>query len=486
MPIVIFYHRRDLRIEDNIALYNSMKENNIIIPVFIFDPNQITLNNNNKYYFSKKAAYFIIKSVIDLQKQYKLLGTNLLILYSNPIKGIKLIIEKILEHYNDNIIVSFNLDYSKYSIYRDSQIFEIKNITFINDNEYSDFCLYNYTKAYKQFSAFYKNIIKTKPIKPLYNNQKKYFISINIFNKIFKNIIFNDINFLLESLNVNNIWLKIGRTNCLEYLQNVLKKLNDYNDNKDKLNYETSKLSAYLNIGTISIRELYILFITSLHKNNNIIKQLYWRDFYLTALRFLNNGNEFKHMDDRYNNLIWHNRLPIDDDKYKLMKKYWKCMIDSKTGFLLIDACMLELKETGFLHGRGRILLGVFWIKYLLIDPFDNKYGLQTGFSKLLIDAIGISQNKLNVQWLTEFDYSGKRYSPQGISIAGRPIRIDNSQIKKYDKDCFYIKKWLPHLVHLTNKELYNWNNSTNNIHPKPIFDHKNKYNEWINLCKNI
>lgn len=490
MPIIIFYHRRDLRIEDNIAMYKSIQylqdnnsSRNIIIPVFIFDPKQIVLTENNKYYYSKKAAYFIIQSVIDLQNQYKELNSNLLILYSNPIDGIKTIIEKIKSNYIDEIIVSFNLDYSKYSEYRDSQILKIKNILFINDDDHSDYCLYVNSAPYKQFGAYYKQSIKNKPTLPYKISLNNLLITHIKFNKLFNDIKFTKINNLITSLNIDNLWINAGRDNCINSIINSRSRLKKYNDNKDILSYETSKLSAYLNIGTISIRELYYYFSQNLHKNNNIIKQLYWRDFYLLALRFIDGGNEYKHMDDRYNNLKWHNSLVKTSSKYKAMKLYWEHMMDAKTGFLLIDACMTELKETGFLHGRGRILLGVFWIKYLLIDPFDLEYGLQSGFSKLLIDAIGPSQNKLNVQWLTEFDYAGRRYAPKGVAIAGRPIRIDNLQIKKYDKNGIYIKKWLPHLNILSNKELYTWNGKENIIHPKPIFNHITKYNEWIELC---
>jgi deoxyribodipyrimidine photo-lyase len=64
-------------------------------------------------------------------------------------------------------------------------------------------------------------------------------------------------------------------------------------------------------------------------------------------------------------------------------------MLQSKTGFLIIDAALNELKITGFMHNRARLIVATFWTKYLLINPFHIKYGSQTGFSKLLVDAIG-------------------------------------------------------------------------------------------------
>jgi len=50
----------------------------------------------------------------------------------------------------------------------------------------------------------------------------------------------------------------------------------------------------------------------------------------------------------------------------------------------------------------------------------------------------------MNHHWITDFDYSGKKFSKKGIPLSGRPMDISNKMIKKWDKDCIYIKKWLP------------------------------------------
>ena len=153
-------------------------------------------------------------------------------------------------------------------------------------------------------------------------------------------------------------------------------------------------------------------------------------------------------------------------------------MMNSKTGFLLVDAAIQEILHTGFMHNRCRMIVGVFSVKYLLINPLCRYYGLHDWFSRHLVDC-STSQNKLNAQWVTELDFPGKKFSPSGSTIAGRPMSIDNSMIKKWDPDCVYIKKWLPHLKDVPNKELYKWHD------PKQIFEPKERYQEWILLCKN-
>jgi deoxyribodipyrimidine photo-lyase len=511
MPIVIFNHRRDLRINDNLTLFKVLSQENIVIPVFFFDPNQIVKNKLNKHYFCPKSAYFVIKSVLDLKQQYQNIGSDLLVLYNKPHECLKLIVKTLRNKYNDDIIFSYNKDFSKYSLIRDQLLIETCNnfnIKIIDDNEHSDYCLISWnvmTKndtGYKQYGAFYKNALKTKVTESInYKNKYKYFINSELFSKIFSKVDFKNIDDLMDPklkiidegnkiLKYNKSkdqWLNAGRSNCLKKLKLQINNLKKYNEMRNDLSYSTSNISAYLNIGTISIREVYDFFKLNIGKNTELIKQLYWRDFYLSAIKYLPDGNEYHHMDDRYNNIKWHSSLPDSSNKYKKMEEYWNKMMNSKTGFLLVDAGIQELKNSGFLHGRNRMIVGMFWTKYLLIDPFDDKYGSQTGFSRLLVDAIGPSQNKMNHQWITEFDFPGKKFAPSNAPIAGRPMRIDNEQIKKFDPTCKYIKKWLPHLQVVENKDLYNWSHKMvdkYNLHVAPIFDSREKYKEWIELCR--
>jgi deoxyribodipyrimidine photo-lyase len=247
---------------------------------------------------------------------------------------------------------------------------------------------------------------------------------------------------------------------------------------RDILSYSTTNISAGLNMGCISIRETYWSVKNKLGLNNGIIKQLYWRDFYLVALAFLPNAKSYSTvMDERYEQIKWPANSKI--------KHWWKQMINAKTGFLLIDAGIEEMKTTGFLHNRNRMILGIFWTKYLHIHILNPKYGSQSGFSRYLVDAIGPSQNKMNHHWLLDFDYPGKKFSAPGAPLSGRPMKIDNSMIKKWDPECIYIKKWLPHLADIPCKELYKWGSkSDSSIHPAPMFDPKTQYNEWIKICK--
>lgn len=475
----IFIFRRDMRLDDNLGLLELEKYVDYIFPIFILDENQILLNNKNKNYFSNNAVQFICESLIDLNHQLNNYNSRLRLFFGNPID----IIEELIKYFNNKyqIIIGFNKDFSSYAELRDNNInnicktYDVHIIIYENDYILTPYILNKNNTAYKHYSAYYKNALKHKINEPIKNNFKKYIksnLKIKTKNNFSEFNIKNLYKFYKENINLAQHG---GRKIAINKLKHI-DTFKDYNILRDRLDYDTTNLSAYLNLGCISIREAYYHIKNNLGINNILLKQLYWRDFFLTAYIFLENAKKYNYMDERYIDIKWKN--DIND---------WKLLFKG-TGFLLIDAAIQELLISGFIHNRARLLLGTFWTKYLLIDTFHKKYGSQVGFSKYLVDAIGPSQNKMNHHWITEFDYAGKRYAPKNIPIAGRYMDISNKMIKKYDPECIYIKKWLPHLLNIPNKELINWNEDIakkyNYIHPSPLFDHKLKYNEWINACK--
>jgi len=463
----IFIFRRDLRLDDNYGLLKLQKLCDVIIPIFCLDKNQIVKTKKNQYYFSNNAVQFICESLIDLNNQLLKYGSKLRLFFGNPPEIIEKLIKKL-----DIKYVAFNTDFSIYSNKRDQEIKEIcelYDITLITAND--DYTLYpleiilrdsEKNLPFKQFGAFYKHVKDKKPNKPLHNKYHNYLGKrVKITGEYKKGLD----KFYKEN---KEIAQNGGRTIALKKLNNI-SQYKEYDNMHDRLDYNTTNISAALNIGCISIREAFYA-IKDKTKSELLLRQLYWRDFYLCVLIYADKGNHYDYMDDRFNKIKWKNSL-------KDFNKLW----NSQTGFLLIDACMKEMQVTGFCHNRGRLLLGIFWTKYLLINSFHPKFGSQVGYSRLLVDAIGPSQNKMNHQWLTELDYPGRQF---GKGISGRPMKVSNEQIKKFDPYCIYIKKWLPHLKDIPNEDLFDWDGIKHTIHPKPMFDPIKKYNEWFNLTK--
>ena len=494
--IGIYIFRKDLRIKDNRGLIKFSKLVSSIIPVFIFDPHQAIRNNKNKDYFSYPALRFLCESIIELEGDIKSAGGKMYIYMGSPWKVVESIIEELKKKGKD-FCFGMNEDYTEYSLYRDNLIIDECNKNdidiYTNDDDYtllsSQYLLRDADNKipYKQYGAFRKNMMKYKSKFNKVDNSKITFctnVSITKINKIDK---IKDINDLWKALKAPKVPIEGGNTEPVEIggrKEGLIKlsKINnfkEYNTKRDSLDYETTRLSAYLNFGCISEREFYEKVVNKLGSSSLLINQIIWRDYYHIMLRFLPNASSYiNHIDDRYNKLKWLSNESTLTKRHKQSQEEWKIMMNSKTGFLLVDAAIQEIIHTGYMHNRCRLLVGAFSVKYLLINPLCRYYGLHDWFSRHLVDC-STSQNKLNAQWITELDFPGKKFSPSGSTIAGRPMTIDNSMIKKWDPDCVYIKKWLPHLTDVPNKELYKWNDA------KQIFDPKERYKEWILLCKN-
>ena len=249
-----------------------------------------------------------------------------------------------------------------------------------------------------------------------------------------------------------------GRAKALSILAN-LKKWSRYNTNRDLLTYRTTEISAFLNFGCVSVREFYHAIRNKLGKSNQLTKQLYWRDFFLSAVALLPGGNKFKHMDQRFERIKW-----------RKSRRYWNLLMESKTGFLLIDAAMEQIRQTGYMHNRVRMIVASFLVKNLLIDWRDG----ERWFWDCLIDA-DLANNSASWQWVAG---SGADAAPY--------FRIFNPilQGQKFDPEGNYTKKFVPELKQLPVKYLFSpWltpepiltalNIRIGIDYPEPIVDHE-------------
>ena len=192
----------------------------------------------------------------------------------------------------------------------------------------------------------------------------------------------------------------------------------------------TSRLGIHLRFGTIGVRQL----VKKAKKlNETFLSELIWRDFFMMILdhhpRVVNSPYK-----EKYANIQWIN----DQDQFDR----W---CQGQTGYPMIDAGMRELNESGYMHNRVRMITASFLTKHLLIDW----RGGERYFAEKLLD-FELSSNNGNWQWAAGCGCDAAPY-----------FRIFNptTQIKKFDPDFKYIKKWVP--------EFQGKN------YPDPIVDHK-------------
>lgn len=232
-------------------------------------------------------------------------------------------------------------------------------------------------------------------------------------------------------------------------------------DNRDDMSSESLMLSPYMTFGCYSIREIY--WATT---NQDFRKQMMWREFYQCILLADPLSREYTFLEPRFKKFQW-----------TFDKQEWSDFMRCKTGILIVDAAMRQLLQTGFMNNRARMIWATYLIKYLQINPYDQRYGAVHIFSKYLIDC-STSQNKLNIEWiLGSLDLAGRRYSPAGVPLAGRKIDISNSKAIRKHNAYGYIRKWLPEFKEYSDKQLLSYS---------PAVDLDSRYRLWISKCRKI
>jgi deoxyribodipyrimidine photo-lyase len=203
----------------------------------------------------------------------------------------------------------------------------------------------------------------------------------------------------------------------------LARRIDGYADAHDMVAVDgTSELSPYLHFGCISARELE----SSLGEDEGAValrRQLCWRDFYAQVL-LANPGNARVEHQSRYRRKIrWENsRSQLD------------AWCQGRTGYPLVDAAMRQLKQTGWMHNRARMVVGSFLVKDLGIDW---RWG-ERWFMRMLIDGDEANNNG-NWQWIASV---GVDTQP-----ASRRIYNPTLQQRRFDPDGHYVRRYVPELM---------------------------------------
>ncbi len=451
----LFIFRRDLRIHDNHGLMEALKQSEQVIPCFIFDPVQISAKNP---YRSMNAIQFMVQSLRELNEQLKEKNSRLYFFYGNAIEIVSNLIssQKI-----DAVFV--NRDYTPFSLKRDQALEKICIQRGCAFSSYNDLLLHEPDQVltangtpYSIFTAFYKKaslLPVQKPQKKVVGTFFHQRIAGSYGTEIFKKIL---------SKSNKNIWVKGGRSEALKILTSIAK-LNDYAKTRDYPDLPTSYLSAHLKFGTISIREAYWHILQTLGTSHPLLRQLYWRDFF-TYVAYHSPFVFGQSFHEKYTKLPWQNN-----------KKDFKAWCQGRTGFPIVDAGMRQLNQTGWMHNRVRMIVASFLVKDLHVDwQWGEKY-----FAQQLVDY-DPAVNNGNWQWNASTGCDAQPY-----------FRIFNPwlQQKKFDRECNYIKRWVPELKNVDPKIIHAWYNLKNYGimgYPRPLVDHAKESSKTKLVYKNI
>lgn len=412
--IVVFWFRRDLRLEDNVGLFHALQSNFPVFPIFIFDMDVLERFEAKK---DRRVDYIhqALNHIHSELRQYK----ATLHTYSGKSAEV---FKSLSEEYDIQQVIC-NRDYEPQAIERDTEIYNFftsKNISF---------------KAYKDQVIFDKNDILKKDSTPysIYTPYSKQWrsklnpIDYKSFENDYSNLFqeaptqihsLSEIGFEKTDMIFEKPTLDAGIIDTYD-------KLRDYPAKQG-----TTKLGIALRFGTISIRKCVAF---ALKHNQTWLSELIWREFFMQILYHYPKvvNHSFR---EKYDQINWRNN-----------EKEFALWCEGETGYPIVDAGMRQLNKTGYMHNRVRMVVASFLCKHLLIDW---RWG-EAYFAQKLNDY-DLSANNGNWQWAAG---SGCDAAPY--------FRVFNPELqtKKFDKELQYIRKWVPELETLS--------------YPKPIVEHK-------------
>ncbi len=400
-PFVIFWHRRDLRKNDNCGLTAAASSGLAVLPIFIFDTNIL----NNLADRDDARITFICDSLKQLQQQYATDGFSLQIFYGKPVE-----IFSQLQSAPGLHAVFTNEDYEPYARERDAGVatllrstgrafFAVKDQVIFSPEE----ILKEDGKPYTIFTPFAKK-------------WRERFSTIAIAKPTMIKSNRGDI--FPTSQAPEPEMFGFSRNSRINFPPKIipLKKIREYSATRDRPDLPgTSRLGPHLRFGTISIRQLAQLASAT---SETFLNELIWREFFMMILW------HFPHVArgafrPEYDRLPWRNHPP-DIEKWQT----------GNTGYPLVDAGMRELNQTGFMHNRVRMITASFLTKHLLVDwRIGEAY-----FARKLLD-FDLAANNGGWQWCASTGCDAAPY-----------FRIFNPtlQQRKFDPQSRYVNLYCP------------------------------------------
>lgn len=432
--LVLFWHRRDLRIRDNLGLAAARDRTPKVIGLFCLDPG--ILNGDD---IAPARVTYMIGSLAELQESYKSAGSELLILKGDP----KTAIPKLATALSATAIY-WNRDVEPYSRQRDTEVAEaLKEKGIERSTQYWDQLLHapdalktGAGDPYKVYTPFWRKWIQQAKQPPAAILADTTGLSPH------EKSVANDAGSIelptAEDLGYeweNELLLAPGEAAALAQLENFCDDQRAIATYDEQRNYPaspgTSMLSAALKFGTLGIRTVWQYAdeaysrARSEETHTNIQtwqKEIAWREFYQSVMYTFPDLAEGPYREPLKN-------FPWDNDE-----TLFTAWCEGRTGYPIVDAAMRQLNQTGWMHNRCRMIVASFLTKDLIIDwRWGEKY-----FMQHLFDG-DLASNNGGWQWSASSGMDPK------------PLRIFNpaSQAKKYDPEAEYIREWLPEICHL-------------------------------------
>jgi len=456
----LFIFHRDLRIIDNIGLLRALSECKTVYTCFIFTPEQIGKFNK---YRSKSAIQFMLESLAELAKDIRDHGGELIFTYGDPTA-----MSRFLIHRLNVSAVYTNKDYTPYAVSRDTKLEQLCKNLQVSFIDTSDYYLYEpgsvtttTGKYYQKFTPFYDAVVRRNVQAPQKYSKLKYKqLAVFSGHLEFRTTI-REMTEKYGGVPSHTIAVNGGRERGVTRLRRTTHNQTHYDNQRDSLTYETTLLSAYIKFGCVSVREVYTAFVNTYGRGSGLVRELIWREFFAHVLYGFSGVLDGY----TYKNVHW------KTSNANLEK--WK---KGQTGFPIVDACMRQMNETGYMHNRGRMIVANFLVKTLLINwKSGEEY-----FAQKLVDYDPASNN-------------GNWQSISGTGVDQKPYFRDMNpwiQSAKFDTNAEYIKRWVPELHEVEPNTIHKWELYWNDPkyrkirYPKPMVSYGEQKSKMMEMYR--
>jgi len=437
----VVWFRNDLRLHDNEALCDAHQHASNIIPIYIFDEREFL--GKTRFGFPKTnkfRAQFFIESVIDLRKNLRAAGSDLIVRIGKPEDIIPEIAREEKTHWvfcnrertAEEVYVQDTLEEHLWSIGQEVRYSRGKMLYYTADLPFpvthTPDVFTNFRKEVEKFTQI-REPLDTPDLKDSFNSQ----IELGDIPSL------KDLGHDEPVDQIEQHYLKGGEDAALEALayyfseKQLPSKYFETRNGSLGRDYST-KFSPYLSSGCLSPKMVYsaLQAYEAQYGGNKssywIFFELMWRDFF----RLMGKKHKEK--------IFLRGGIKNDSISFDTDQALFESWCTGQTGFPFVDACMRQLNATGFMSNRGRQNVASFLIHDLGINwQLGASY-----FESLLIDYDPCS-NYCNWNYIAGIGNDAREHRKFNVVL----------QSKKYDPDGAFIRFWVPELNALDSKHIH-------------------------------